>query len=73
MGLIKKVDVEKHLAARRAMRLGRTGPLGQFSARSAPAAEAKSAAAFIEDVKPAPLAADSDGNSVSTISRSRQG
>ena len=27
MGLIKKIDVEKHFAARRAMRQGRTGPL----------------------------------------------
>ncbi len=27
MGLIKKIDVEKHFAARRAMRLGRTGPV----------------------------------------------
>ncbi len=29
MSLIKKIDVEKHFAARRAMRLGRTGPASQ--------------------------------------------
>ncbi len=29
MSLIKKVDVEKHFAARRAMRLGRTVPVSQ--------------------------------------------
>ena len=32
MSLIKKVDVEKHFAARRAMRLGRMQPLGQLGA-----------------------------------------
>jgi hypothetical protein len=32
MGLIKKIDVEKHFAARRAMRLGRTGPLSPLGA-----------------------------------------
>lgn len=31
MSLIKKVDVEEHFAARRAMRLGRAMPLGQLS------------------------------------------
>jgi hypothetical protein len=30
MGLIKKVDVEKHFAARRAMMLGRMEALGQL-------------------------------------------
>ena len=30
MSLIKKVDVEKHFAARRAIRLGRMQPLGQL-------------------------------------------
>lgn len=29
MSLIKKIDVEKHFAERRAMRLGRTRPLSQ--------------------------------------------
>jgi hypothetical protein len=70
MGLIKKVDVYKHFAARRAMRLGRTGPLSQVGARVKPAAKAKMAAVFIEDVTL--LASDADGTSVPTILRSRQ-
>lgn len=41
MSLIKKIDVEKHLAARRAMRHGRTGPLRQASTRVQAAAAAK--------------------------------
>ena len=39
MGLIKKIDVEEHFAARRATRLGRTGPLSRLGAnwiKSAP-------------------------------------
>ena len=32
MSLIKKIDVEKHFAARRAMRLGRTGPVSPLGA-----------------------------------------
>jgi hypothetical protein len=32
MGLIKKIDVDKHFAARRATRLGRTGPLSHAGA-----------------------------------------
>ena len=32
MTLIKKIDVEKHFAARRAMRLGRMQPLSQLGA-----------------------------------------
>jgi hypothetical protein len=43
MSLIKKVDVEEHFAARRAMRLGRIGPVSQpAAARVEPAAKRKS-------------------------------
>jgi hypothetical protein len=72
MGLIKKIDVDKHFAARRAMRLGRTGPLSQVGAHVEPSAKAKSAAVFIEDVTATPLATDADGTRVPTILRSRQ-
>jgi hypothetical protein len=72
MSLIKKVDVDKHFAARRAMRLGRTGPLGQIGARIEPAAKAKSSAAFIEVVAPESIAIDSAGTRASTVTRSRQ-
>jgi hypothetical protein len=83
MSLIKKIDVDKYFAARRAMRLGRAGPLSQFGARVGPAAKAKNAAAIIEDatpghsslsasVAPIPTTADSDATSVSAVSRSRQ-
>jgi hypothetical protein len=47
MGLIKKIDVDKHFAAWRAMRLGRTGPLSQVGSRREPAAMAKNAPASI--------------------------
>ena len=68
MTLIKKIDDEKHFAARRAMRLGRTG------ARIKPAPKARNAPAFIEDVTPGhsflgasvtstPIASDSDSDS----------
>jgi hypothetical protein len=72
MSLIKKVDVDKHFAARRAMRLGRTGPLGQIGARIEPAAQAKNSAASIEGVTPESIETDSVGIRVSTVSRSRQ-
>lgn len=36
MTLIKKIDVDKHLAARRAMRLGTIGPFGAAAIKSAP-------------------------------------
>jgi hypothetical protein len=50
MSLIKKIDVEKHFAARRAMRRGTIGPLGlPGAARIKPAAPQKKAPAFIED------------------------
>jgi len=50
MSLIKKIDVEKHFAERRATRLGRMQPLGQpGAARMKLAAKAKSAPASIED------------------------
>ena len=32
MGLIKKIDVEAHFAARRAMRLGGSGPMSRLGA-----------------------------------------
>jgi hypothetical protein len=83
MGLIKKIDVDKHFAARRAMRLGRSGPLSETGFRIERTVKTTSAAGFIEKappehsaldapVPPVPLAADSDGTSVSTVSRSRQ-
>jgi hypothetical protein len=83
MSLIKKIDVEKHFAARRATRLGRTGPLSRASARMAPAAAVKNASAPVKDggmrlsspresVTPIPIAPDSDGFRVSTLPRNRQ-
>jgi hypothetical protein len=36
MTLIKKIDVDNHFAARRAMRLGRIGPFGAAAIKSAP-------------------------------------
>ncbi len=83
MGLIKKIDVEKHFAERRAMRLGRTGPLSQAGARVERTAKAKSAPALVEVVAPGhsspsalvtpiPIIADAGGNSVSAVPRSRQ-
>lgn len=51
MSLIKKIDVEKHLAARRAMRLGRVQPLSQPGAAGIKlAANRKSVPAIVEDV-----------------------
>jgi hypothetical protein len=42
MALIKKVDVERHFAARRAMRLGRIGLMSQpIAAGAVPAAKRK--------------------------------
>ena len=72
MSLIKKIDVEKHFAARRAMRLGRTGPLSDTGFRIARTPKATSTSAFIEDVTPVPIATDPDGTIVSTVTRSRQ-
>jgi hypothetical protein len=70
MSLIKKVDVDKHFAARRAMRLGRSGPLSQAGARIERTFKAKSATTFI-DVKADPVAGDIDGTDASIVSRSR--
>ena len=83
MTLIKKIDVEKHFAARRAMRLGTTGPLSRPGARIKPAPKATNAPAFIEDVTPghsslgasvtsAPIAADSGLIRGFSVPRSRQ-
>jgi hypothetical protein len=72
MSLIKKIDVDKHFAARRAMRLGRSGPLSQAGAGVLRTAKATGAAAFIEDVAPAPIAADVDAISASSASRNRE-
>jgi hypothetical protein len=71
MGLIKKVDVDKYLAERRATRLGRTGPLSQTGARIERTGKVKisAAAAFIEAVEPVPVACDLD---IDNVSRSRQ-
>ncbi len=41
MILIKKIDVEKHFAARRAARLGRMGPASQFGAAGTKSAAKK--------------------------------
>jgi hypothetical protein len=71
MGLIKKIDVDKHFAARRAMRLGRSGPLSQAGAGVGRTAKTTGTAAFIEDVAPVPINADSDVVSASTILRNR--
>lgn len=50
MSLIKKIDVEKHLAARRALRLGRIRPLGKpGAARVAPVVPTEKTPAFSED------------------------
>jgi hypothetical protein len=50
MGLIKKIDVEKHFAARRAMRLGRMqSPSQPGTARINPAAKRKSVPVSAED------------------------
>jgi hypothetical protein len=83
MSLIKKIDVEKYFAARRGMRLGKTGPLNQFSARMKAAAEAKKAPAAIAvdaaghlppgaSVAPIPIVPDSGGPRVPKALRNRQ-
>jgi hypothetical protein len=64
MSLIKKIDVEKHFAERRAMRLGTIRTLGlPGAARIKPAASRKKAPAFIED-----FALEHSSPSVSTAS-----
>jgi hypothetical protein len=51
MALIKKIDVEKHFAARRAMRLGRIGLMRQpVAAATEPAAKKKIAPASAESL-----------------------
>lgn len=80
MTLIKKIDVEKHFAARRAMRLGRAGPLSQpGSARKAPNPAAKIAQAredgAVKHSSPGVSAASlpvSDGNRLLRPPGSRQ-
>lgn len=83
MSLIKKIDVDKHFAARRAMRLGRTGPLSESGFRIERTPKAAIATATTKEVTPGyssvsapvtpvPLAADLDGTGAPTISRSRQ-
>lgn len=50
MTLIKKIDVEKYLAARRALRLGRVRPLGKLGAAPiAAVVSAETTPAFSED------------------------
>jgi hypothetical protein len=84
MSLIKKIDVEKHFAARRAMRLGKTGLLGQFGAQTKATAGAKKGPAPITigaaghsaqsaSVTPIPIVADSGGPRVPAAWRNRQG
>jgi hypothetical protein len=83
MSLIKKIDIEKHYAARRAMRLGRTAAMSQLGARMESAAKANSAPASPKDgatghSSPSTsftlnqIAADSDGAHVSATPRNRQ-
>jgi hypothetical protein len=49
MGLIKKIDVEEHFAARRAMRLGRMKPLSQLgTVRTKSPARSKRVSAPVE-------------------------
>jgi hypothetical protein len=72
MGLIKKVDVDKHFAARRAMRLGRSGPLSDTGFRIERAAKTTSAAVSNEDVAAPPKADNSDEAIVSTDMLRRQ-
>jgi hypothetical protein len=83
LSLIKEIDVEKRLAARRAMRLGWGGPLSRPGAQMNPAPKVTNAPAFIEDVAPGhsslgasvipiPIAADSDGPRGFTVPRSVQ-
>jgi hypothetical protein len=72
MSLIKKIDVEKHFAARRAMRLGRSGPLSQAGAGVERTVRTTSDAALIEVATPTPVVADPIGTSVSSATRSRQ-
>jgi len=83
MSLIKKINVEEHFAARRRMRLGKTGPLSQFSARMKAAAAAKKVPVPIAvdaagdsspsaSVTPIPTAADSGGPHVPAALRNRQ-
>ena len=83
MSLIKEIDVEKHLLARRAVSHARTGSLSRSGARIRPAPKATNAPAFIEDVIPGhsslgasvssiPIAADSDGPRGCTVPRTRQ-
>lgn len=83
MSLIKKIDVEKHFAARRAMRLGRIGLLSQQGARTDPAITAKRAPAPVKNdamgyssmnasAAPTPTAVDSGGTRESTEPRNRQ-
>lgn len=71
MGLIKKIDVDKYLATRRATRLGWTGPLSQAGARIERTAKVKRStpAVVIAVIEPSPVARDSDGTNAS---RSRQ-
>ncbi len=58
MSLIKKIDVEKHFAARRAMRLGRKQPLSQLGAAGTEsAARKKSVPAPAETLAPGPSSA----------------
>lgn len=83
MSLIKKIDVEDHFAARRAMRLGRTGPLSQASVRMRPVAAAKTTPSSLMDgvnghpspsasLTSTPIAAGSDGTHASTLPRNRR-
>ena len=64
MGLIKKIDVDRYLAERRATRLG---PLSQAGHRIERTTKVKSgtATAFNEVIEAVPVACDSDGTNVS--------
>lgn len=84
MSLIKKIDVEKHFAARRAMRLGGIRlPSVPVAARIHPASAQKETPAFIEDyavehssrslsVAPLPITPDAGRNRLLRAPGSRQ-
>lgn len=66
MAVIKKIDVEKHFAARRAIRLGRSGPLGpaqmKSPLRAAKASVPKHAPAAETSIFADPIPPPSGGN-----------
>ncbi len=71
MGLIKKIDVEKHFAERRAMRLGRLRPLSPLGAAGIkPGAKKERVPAAVKDLNPEPSSASGSSASASNPSDS---